>query len=72
MRVLGLGAALLLAGCASPPGPERPGELAQAIADCRARGGVLIPFGTTTGRVETDFACQINGPPSRTGGRDGR
>jgi hypothetical protein len=58
----------LLAACATAPGPAWEGELARVSRQCREQGGILIPFGggATTGRVETDFACQISGPPSRT------
>ncbi|NBW09249.1 MAG: hypothetical protein EBR82_14620 [Caulobacteraceae bacterium] len=37
-------------------------------ADCEARGGILAPTGSQTGRPETDNICKINGGASRLTG----
>ena len=42
-------------------------EYERLAAACEARGGVLIPTGATTGRVETENACRISGAASRIG-----
>lgn len=59
--------ALLLAGCATAPGIERESDYQRLARECRARGGILVPFGRPlTGRVETDFACEFRGGSPRT------
>ncbi len=41
-------------------------ELEQLTADCREREGILSPIpGATTGRPQTDYACEIRGGGSR-------
>ena len=68
MRVLILAAAgaLALSACASTGDDGRPDTTAELAAQCRERGGVLVPTGRpSTGRPETDNACQINGGASR-------
>lgn len=63
IRLLVLAAAVAsTAGCASTGQPSRyTTELNQLEADCRARDGILIPTGATTGRPARDYACQIMG-----------
>lgn len=70
MRVLILGAVLAtaLSACASTGSPAGGyGETtAKLAAQCRERGGILVPTGRpSTGRPEADNACQINGGASR-------
>jgi len=70
MRILILAAALAstLSACASTGEPrEGYGQTtAELAAQCRERGGILVPTGRpSTGRPETDNACQINGGASR-------
>jgi hypothetical protein len=59
-------AALALSACASTGEVRRPDRTAELAAQCRERGGVLVPTGRpSTGRPETDNACQISGGGSR-------
>lgn len=53
-------AVLSLAACATE-GPGRyQAEYDQLAADCRARGGVLIPTGgEPTGHPQTEYACRL-------------
>lgn len=63
-------ALLLLSACASgASSPENAysNQLQRLADDCRARGGILSPTGMTTGRVETENVCKINGQPVRAG-----
>lgn len=63
-------ALLLLSACAtSTASPENAysAQLQRLAEDCRARGGILSPTGATTGRVETENVCRINGQPARAG-----
>jgi|GEM_PF-177625 len=63
-----LASSLGLAACAgsSHPQPSYTEELDQLTATCRERGGILVPVpGATTGRVQTDYACQITGGGTR-------
>lgn len=57
-----------LAACAGTPRshPTYGQELDRLTADCRERGGILAPIpGATSGRPQTDFACEIRGGASR-------
>lgn len=62
-------ALLLLSSCAGAVGADGSysDQLARLNADCVARGGVLSPTGATTGRVETENVCRINGATARAG-----
>ena len=61
-------AAAALSACAST-GERQPTygeEMQRLAADCKARGGILVPLGTQpTGRPEADHACQISGGATR-------
>jgi hypothetical protein len=60
---------LVLSACASGPGTSRYGEdLRKLTADCEARSGVIVPTGASTGRPETEYACQISGGATRLPG----
>ena len=63
---LALAAALsACAGTAGPAGTYSQQEQALA-ADCRARGGILVPRdGQMTGRPQADNVCKITGVTSR-------
>jgi hypothetical protein len=70
MRVLILTVALAAAvsACASTGQPTGGfgDTTAELAAKCRERGGILVATGRpSTGRPETDNACQINGGASR-------
>lgn len=68
---LALAAAGGLSACAAGMGGESryDSDLRRLEADCRARGGILTQTGATTGRPQTEYACEITGQPSgRTGG----
>lgn len=68
MRELILTAALAtaLSACASTGERSRPDTTVELAAKCRERGGILVPTGRpSTGRPETDNACQITGAASR-------
>ncbi|MDP3802103.1 hypothetical protein [Brevundimonas sp.] len=57
---------LVLAGCASTGATGSDNDTVQRLAaDCRARGGVLVPSGEATGRPQVDNACRITGGASR-------
>ena len=61
---------LLLSACASSTvSPENTysNQLRRLADDCRARGGILSPTGATTGRIETENVCKINGESVRAG-----
>lgn len=65
---LALGAALGVSACAGTPRsqPSFGEELDQLSADCRERGGILAPIpGATSGRPQTDYACEIRGGTGR-------
>lgn len=70
LSVLIVPALLLLSACAgtmaSPEGSYS-SQLRQLADECRARGGILSPTGATTGRVETENVCKINGQAVRAG-----
>ena len=58
--------AISLSACASTSGESRYGaELQQLSADCKARGGILVPTGQLTARPQADNACQITGGTTR-------
>jgi hypothetical protein len=65
--VLILAGALALSACATGRPAESSAEkLDRLNAECRARGGVLVPSaGPMTGRPETDNICRISGGASR-------
>lgn len=67
MRIVAAVLILTLAtGCASGPGPQRETEYQRLARDCAERGGIFVAMpGPSTGRPETDNACQFNGPPAR-------
>lgn len=61
-------AALALSACATPrePFPSYGEQLDTLRQACAARGGILTPIaGATTGRPQTDNACEIRGGASR-------
>ncbi|HEY1224052.1 MAG TPA: hypothetical protein VGE54_02390 [Brevundimonas sp.] len=62
-------ALLLLSACAGgmSGGSSYTSEIERHSAACTARGGILTPTGETTGRVETEYACKINGETARAG-----
>jgi hypothetical protein len=63
MRMVLIVSALALSACASAAPPENSAsELARLTADCRARGGILVPSGRPLeGRPTVDNFCQIRG-----------
>ena len=65
MRIVLIVSALALSACASaaPPGTAS-NELARLTADCHARGGVLSPTGSQSGRPQLDNVCKITAQPS--------
>ena len=62
--------ALALSACASGMGETRNETAYQRLAaDCAARGGILSPTGSQSGRPQLDNVCKVTGQPStRTGG----
>lgn len=57
--------ALALSACASGMGETRyETEYQRLAADCTARGGVLSPTGSQSGRPQLDNVCKITGQPS--------
>ncbi len=62
--------ALALSACAASGGPNHyQTELQRLSADCEARGGILAPTGSQSGRPQLDNVCKVTGQPSgRTGG----
>jgi len=62
--------AVAVAGCAPTMGGDHyASELRRLTDQCEARGGILSPTGSQTGRPQTDNVCQITGGPSpRAGG----
>jgi hypothetical protein len=57
---------LALSACATGAGSDRYNdELQQLTADCRARGGILSPTGTQSGRPQLDNICEIRNQPAR-------
>ena len=62
--------ALTLSACASTMGTGHyQTELERLTAECEARGGILSPTGTQSGRPQLDNVCKITGQPSpRVGG----
>lgn len=57
--------ALALSACASGMGETRyETEHQRLAADCTARGGVLSPTGSQSGRPQLDNVCKITGQPS--------
>lgn len=68
-RALPIIVAAALGGCAATPSSApnaRVSDYDRLQESCRARGGVLTPIpGSTTGRVETEYACEISGPAPR-------
>lgn len=61
-------ALLLLSACAGgmTNGNSYTDDLDRLSDSCRARGGILTPTGVSSGRIETEYACKINGEPLRT------
>ena len=54
-----------LSACASGMGETRyETEYQRLAADCAARGGVLSPTGSQSGRPQLDNVCKITGQPS--------
>ena len=62
--------AMALSACASGMGETRyETEYQRLAADCAARGGILSPTGSQSGRPQLDNVCKVTGQPStRTGG----
>jgi hypothetical protein len=69
LALLAPAALLLLSACAggTSGGNSYTNDIERLSASCTARGGILTPTGETTGRVETEYACKINGEPARAG-----
>lgn len=67
--MLSLAAVALGAAACSTTGDGSPrgyaADLERLRADCTARGGVLTPTSSTTGRAETDYVCELRGPATR-------
>jgi hypothetical protein len=58
--------ALAVSACAATGAGGFGDKTAELTAQCRDRGGVLVPSGQpATGRPETDNVCQIHGGASR-------
>jgi hypothetical protein len=56
---------LTLSACASGMGENRyETEYQRLAADCEARGGILSPTGSQSGRPQLDNVCKITGQPS--------
>ena len=62
--VLTVGAALALSACATRSAADPSAELAKLEADCKARDGVLVQTGRTTGHEALDNVCRLTGGPS--------
>jgi len=59
-------APLALGACATGAGTSTyQTDLDKLEADCKARDGILMPTGATTGRPQTDNVCRINGGATR-------
>lgn len=57
--------ALTLSACAPGMSQSRyEAELERLAADCAARGGILSPTGSQSGRPQLDNVCKITGQPS--------
>lgn len=57
--------ALTLSACASGMGQSHyETEYQRLAADCTARGGVLSPTGSQSGRPQLDNVCKVTGQPS--------
>lgn len=57
--------ALTLSACASSMGQSHyETEYQRLAADCTARGGVLSPTGSQSGRPQLDNVCKVTGQPS--------
>ena len=57
--------ALALSACAPGMGEARyETEYQRLAADCTARGGVLSPTGSQSGRPQLDNVCKITAQPS--------
>jgi len=63
MRIMLIVSALALSACASSaPVEGSSNELARLTAECRERGGILVPSGRPLeGRATVDNYCQIRG-----------
>ncbi|WP_436356728.1 hypothetical protein [Brevundimonas sp. CEF1] len=59
-------APLALGACAAGAGTSTyQTDLDKLEADCKARDGILMPTGASTGRPQTDNVCRINGGATR-------
>ena len=57
--------ALTLSACASDMGPNHyQTQMERLAADCAARGGVLSPPGSQSGRPQLDNVCKVTAQPS--------
>lgn len=57
--------ALALAACASNGGQSHyQSEFERLSADCTARGGILSPTGSQSGRPQLDNVCKVTAQPS--------
>lgn len=70
---------VLLAGCATSPGPRQESEERRLARECRERGGIFVPLpGRMTGYPAADNACEYRGgaaplrPNAEPAGPDGR
>ena len=57
--------AVALSACASGMGTDHyQSEYERLSADCTARGGILSPTGSQSGRPQLDNVCKVTGQPS--------
>jgi len=48
----------VLGACAMTPGEVGENDEQRLARECQERGGVFVPSGANTGRVQQDFVCQ--------------
>jgi hypothetical protein len=74
MRIVLIASALVLSACAGgAPLESSADEFARLTADCRARGGILVPSGRPLeGRPTVDNVCEIRGGATRISPNEAR